>query len=318
MGKVWIIVAVSLIAAGALTFMVALIAANFDFALIFNGKYETNTYTPDESFDKIVIKTNTAKIKLVPAPDGICKVVCYEQPKVKHSVAVKEGMLTIDVVDSRRWYEYISFFSFESPAITVYLPETEYSSLNIDTATGDIEIPGTFNFGNVSIKASTADVSCKASISQMIKITTDTGDIKVENASVGEIALSVSTGDIDLENVNCSGNAWVYVTTGDAEISNLSCKNFTSDGSTGELTLADVVVSDKLSVIRSTGDVALVNSDAGEIVIKVSTGDVKGSLRSPKIFTVNTSTGKKSVPYSTTGGICKITTSTGDVSIVVK
>lgn len=317
MKMVWIIIASSLIVAGILVFVVAITASNFNFNQMLNSKYETNTYEITDSFDSFSIDVDTADIRFVPSEDGKCKVVCYEQPKIKHSVAVKDGALNIEVVDVRKWYEHIGI-NIEKSSITVYLPTTEYKAFKLNTHTGDIEIPSAFGFESIEIKASTADVDCKASTSGLMKITTSTGDIEVENASIGELALSVSTGDIDAKNINCGTNAWIYVSTGDSEVENLKCKNFTSDGGTGHITLTDVLVSEKMSIVRTTGDVTFENSDANEISVKVGTGDVRGSLRTSKIFMVETSTGKVKVPESTTGGKCKINTSTGDISIVIK
>ena len=58
--------------------------------------------------------------------------------------------------------------------------------------------------------------------------------------------------------------------------------------------------------------------DGSEIFIETSTGDVIGSVLSEKVFTVETSTGRKSAPNTTSGGICKITTSTGDAIVTIK
>ena len=317
MKMVWIIIASSLIVAGILVFVVAITASNFNFNQMLNSKYETNTYEITDSFDSFSIDVDTADIKFVPSEDGKCKVVCYEQPKIKHSVAVKDGALNIGVVDVRKWYEHIGI-NIEKSSITVYLPATEYKAFKLNTHTGDIEIPSVFGFESIEIKASTADVDCKASSYGLLKIETSTGDIELENVSAGELALSVSTGKIDAENINCNGNVSIYVSTGKTELNNLNCKNFTSEGDTGGITLTDVVVSERLSVTRDTGDVWLENSDAKELSVKTSTGDVRGSLRTSKIFMVETSTGKVKVPESTTGGKCKINTSTGDISIVIK
>ena len=77
------------------------------------------------------------------------------------------------------------------------------------------------------------------------------------------------------------------------------------------------IASDKLNVVRSTGDVRLVGADAGEIHIETDTGKVSGSLLSEKIFIPRTDTGKIDVPKTTSGGICEITTDTGDIKITI-
>ena len=79
-----------------------------------------------------------------------------------------------------------------------------------------------------------------------------------------------------------------------------------------------VIVTEKLALKRSTGDVKLESCDAGEIVIKTDTGDVKGSLQSKKIFFAHSDTGRVSVPKTTTGGKCDITTDTGDIKITIE
>ena len=59
------------------------------------------------------------------------------------------------------------------------------------------------------------------------------------------------------------------------------------------------------------------SSDAAEIFVKTSTGDVSGSLLTEKVFITDTSTGKVSVPKTTTGGKCELITSTGDIKIEI-
>ena len=55
--------------------------------------------------------------------------------------------------------------------------------------------------------------------------------------------------------------------------------------------------------------------DAANLEINVGTGSVRGTLLSSKVFITKTSTGDENVPETTTGGVCKVTTSTGDIYI---
>ncbi len=72
-----------------------------------------------------------------------------------------------------------------------------------------------------------------------------------------------------------------------------------------------------MSIQRNTGSVKFNKSDAGEIKVVTTTGDVKGTLLTDKVFIVNTNTGKKEVPNTITGGRCEITTDTGDIKISI-
>lgn len=280
------------------------------------GNYETNTYEVNEEFTNISINTETANIVFVPSEDGKCKVVCYEEENMKHSVSAVNGVLTVSESEGGNWYENISLFSF--PKITVYLPKANYSSLVINESTGDIEIPGNFRFESIDVSVSTGDVKCYASAENAMKITATTGNIDVENISAASLMLSVTTGNVSASLVNTHGDITVGVSTGKTKLSDVSCKNLISNGSTGDISLENVIASGKFSIKRSTGDVKFENSDAAEIFIETDTGDVKGSLLSEKIFTVDTDTGDKEFPNTHSGGRCQISTDTGDIKITIK
>lgn len=315
--KTWLIIAASLVVLGAAIFVISMASVGWDFTKLSTGNYETNTYDITEEFADISIKTDTADIVFMPSDDGKCKVSCYEESKVKHSVSVVDGVLTVDTVDARKWYDHIGI-NFGSPKITVYLPEGEYASLEIDESTGDIEIPSAFNFEDINISVSTGDVKCYASAKEDVKIKASTGDIRVKNISAGSLNISVSTGDVAVSNATITGNITIGVSTGEVYLTDVACNSLISTGSTGDISLKNVIATEEFSIKRSTGDVKFDRSNAAEIFVKTDTGDVKGSLLTDKVFIIKTDTGRVDVPKTTIGGICEITTDTGDISIEIK
>lgn len=317
MSKIWIPVATVLIVVGLLAFAGAMIASDFDFTRLSTVKYETNTYEVSEAFTEIEIDADATEIELVPSENRQCKIVCYEREKVKHSAAVKDGRLTIGTSDTRKWYDHIGFF-FGEAKMTVYLPGSEYASLHIKGSTGDIEIPRDFSFDAVDISAGTGDVVCHASVSEGMKIKLSTGSVRVEDLSVGALDLSVTTGRVTVSSVKCKGDMKVSVSTGKTKLTDISCKGFVSSGSTGDISLKNLIAAGSLSIERSTGDVLFDGSDAVEIYVRTSTGSVKGTLLSEKVFITETSTGSVSVPKTVTGGKCEIRTSTGDIQIEIR
>lgn len=314
--KVWLITAASLAVLGLLIFTGVMTVYGWDFSKLGTVKYTTNLCKVSGDFEKISIDTETTEIEFLPSEDGQCRISFFETEKVKHSATVREGTLVIDTVDERKWYDSIGIF-WETPKMTVYLPQEKYSSLVIDIATGDIEIPADFVFESIRISGGTGDVKCLASVSDALEIELSTGDIELRNISAGVLDLSVTTGEIELDAVSCRGDVRIGVSTGDAELDRVSCKNFTSDGSTGDLTLKNVVASEGLTVRRSTGDVRFEHSDAAEISVKTSTGSVTGILLTEKIFKTDTSAGRVRVPQTTGGGKCEIVTSTGNIEIEI-
>lgn len=314
--KIWLIVATSLLIIGCLIFGGVMTVLKWDFSKLSTNKYEIKKYEVGESFNSISINVDTADVKILPSEGMDCSVECHEQKNIKYSVEVIDNVLTVKVVDSRRWYEHIGI-NFGSPKLTVYLPRGEYGKLYVRSSTGDVEISKDFTFEAVDVATSTGDVKNFAFSSGDVTVKASTGDILVEGISAKSIDLSVSTGDITLSNVNCSGDVSVKVSTGRTKLTNLTCQNLISGGDTGDMSLKSVIASGEISIKRSTGDVNFEASDAASIFVETDTGDVKGSLLSEKIFIINTDTGKKEVPESTTGGRCKITTDTGDIKITI-
>ena len=286
----------------------------WDFTKLSTAKYETNNYQIHEDYKSISIVTNTADIVFVPAENGESSVVCFEQKNMKHSVAVLNGKLIIELVDTRKWYEHIGI-NFNTPKITVSIPQGEYGSLSIKGSTGDVEIPNAFTFESMDISNSIGDIKNAASASGDIRIHTSTGDIRVEKVSAAALDLSVSTGGIAVSNATCEGDVKIKVSTGETNLNNIMCKNVISGGSTGDITLKNVIAADKYSIERSTGDVKFSGCDAAEIRIETDTGDVSGTLLSQKVFITETSAGRIRIPKTTSGGKCEIKTSTGDIDI---
>ena len=317
--KIWLIVAAALVASGIIMFGVIMAMLKWDFLKLSTANYESNSYEIDEDFNNISIKTDTADIAFLPSEDGKCKVVCHENEKEKHEVTVQNDTLAINNTNNKKWYDHIHIgINFETTKITVYLPESEYGSLNIKESTGAVEISKIFKFKSIDIIASTGDIKSSASVSDILKIKTSTGKINVSGISAGSIDLSVTTGNIEASDIKCEGDVKIKVSTGRTKLTNVECKNIISNGDTGDIILNNVISSEKISIKRDTGDVSFNGCDAKELCVENDTGDVKGSLLTEKVFIVQTDTGKKDVPKTTSGGVCEITTDTGDIIIRIK
>ena len=317
--KIWLIVAASCMLVGGIMFAGAMFAVKGDFTKLSTVKYENKKYEIDDSFEDISINTKAADIVFLPSDDDKCTIICDESEKIKYSVSVKDDKLTIAVNDMRKWYDHIQIsISFDLPKITVYMPADEYGSLLIKDTTGDIEISKDFKFESADISLTTGDVKNYASVLNDFKIKSTTGDIGLENISVGSLSVSVGSGKIVASHIGSSGNLKLEVGTGDIELTDVECKSLSSNGTTGDVSLKNVIAKEKTDISRGTGNIRLELFDSGEIFVKTTTGSVKGTLLSDKIFDVETTTGKKNIPSSAQGGKCKISTGTGDVDISIK
>ena len=314
--KIWIIVAVSLILLGCIVFTVGMANKGWNFYELSTTEYETVVHDIKDDFSDISFDVDTAHVKFVISENTECRVECLEDKKTPFDVKVVDGKLTAKLSDERKWYDHIGI-NLKTPTLTVYLPKSEYSSLELKGSTGKVEIAKNVAFESVDISISTGSVKLLGNVSGLAKIKTTTGRIHVENIFAGGLDVSVTTGRVKLVQVNCLGDINVNVSTGKTDMSEVSCVNFTSSGSTGDIYMQNLAVAGKLRVIRDTGDVEFENSDAAELYIKTDTGDVEGSLRSDKVFMVKTNTGDVEIPRTTTGGVCEIYTDTGDVELEI-
>lgn len=253
-------------------------------------------YNISDSFDDIEVMGSNFDIKIYPkiTEDTGTNIKCIENNKMKFDISVMNKKLIIKQHDKRNFLE--RFFDFYDLEIELYLEYEVYNNLIINNDTGDIFISEYLSFNDITIISSTGDLKLKANEINNLDIKSSTGDIEINDTIIkNNVSIESSTGEIVLKNVNCD---------------KLDIKT-----STGYTKLINVLVSKDFTMDGSTSDLYLYRFDANNIYITLSTGDINGIILTNKIFMVTSSTGEILVPVTTTGGICKIKTSTGDVTI---
>lgn len=314
--KGWLIAAASLILVGGLVFTGGMTVLKWDFMKLSTIKYERNEHLVEESFRNITIVTDSDDVVFVPCDSENGSVVCFDSQKMTHAVSVENDTLTVKIVDTRKWYQYIGIH-FGTPKLTVYLPQGEYGDLSIRGNTGDVQIPSDFRFGSMDVVQSTGDVTIGASVSDGLTVKTSTGDVRMNNVSANAIDVAVSTGKVEITDVACEDDVKIRVSTGRTTLTNVTCAAVISEGTTGKLIMNNVIAAETFSLKRNTGDVKFNGCDASAIYVTTSTGHVEGRLLSDKVFITDTSTGSVDVPKTITGGRCEIKTDTGDIAITV-
>jgi DUF4097 and DUF4098 domain-containing protein YvlB len=293
--KIALMVAGACVVAGALVAGGALAALGFDFRALSTTELQERTYEVQESFQSIDISVPESDVRLLPAADGQCRVVCAEGEQVTDTVNVENGALTITRQDARKWYQHIGISWVDAPAVTVYLPEAEYQSLTVRTVSGEIEVPADFTFATAKVESTSGDLTLRAKVTD------------------GVTAKSVS-GDITLDGV--SGEVQITTTSGDVEVGRSAAQTLTVQTTSGEIDLEDVSVERGACITSVSGDVELERFDADSIQIKTVSGDVEGSLCSPKNFVIQTTSGWVQTPSSdSAAGECAVTTTSGDIRL---
>ncbi|MBQ3939073.1 MAG: hypothetical protein II724_06965, partial [Clostridia bacterium] len=110
--KTWLIIAVVLVLLGAFAVFGVLAANDWQLPSSAVAKYETRSFDITEAFTDISVESDTENIRLVPAPDGKCRVEFYNESKKEVSAAVQNGTLTVRSLDPREWHDRFTLFSF--------------------------------------------------------------------------------------------------------------------------------------------------------------------------------------------------------------
>ena len=308
--------ALILLVVGALIMVAAMFSMKFDFRRLGTRRTVTNTYTPAGDFEDILIGIDTAELTFLPSEDGKLKVICVEEEGMQHVVAVSDGTLSIQAVDTQRWHEKIGVGG-EKTSVTVYLPKKEYDALTLKTSTGDVTVPAAFRFRSVLMTGSTADIDFRAFTEGNVSIRISTGDISLDGLKADSLDLTASTGHIRVSASVIAGSVKVQTSTGEVGFTDLNCADARVKTTTGEVDLTRVLASASLRIETDTGDVSFDRSDAPEVRVETDTGDVTGTLLTPKAFEADTHTGRVKLPSSEPGGRCELKSDTGDFEISI-
>lgn len=350
--KISILLAVGLIVGGLAVSLAAFVMMRGDITKMNSMTFTKNTYTVKDNFENIHIEAAEADVRFALSETGECYVDCIEGEKIYHTVEVKDDTLTILRVDNRKWYEYIGVY-WGRMEITLHLPQTEYEKLYIRTLSGDIEITDQYRFHDAEVYDTSGNIHFSADVKNELNAKTVSGILTVRGVKPNRITAGSTSGDVTLFSIAAeslsvnatSGNLFLTDvlcgelttgnTSGDTVLTNVNAGSMKSESVSGEIKLTqcdgktlktrttsgDTVLSDvnagSMEGSSVSGEIELTQCDAETLKFKTSSGDVFGTLLSDKIFATNTSSGSIHVPNTTTGGICEITTVSGDVRITI-
>lgn len=313
--KVAIIVATVLVAVGLAAFFGAMAAMDFDFTKLNTVSLQTSTYEITEAFDHIALDEAGCDVNFYLSDDGACKVICRDGEYITYTVHVAEDTLYIQQEHSRKWYPQInlSLGKSETAEIRIYLPKSNYRSLDAALQSGDIVVPEAFCFEAANLQSSSGNIEIHALVSKSLNAKATSGDIRIANASPADLTAQSSSGDITLEAVNTTGNIRLNATSGDLHLSNVHAQAISANTTSGEIEFSDVLADESVCIESTSGDVDLQRCDAGTLSIQTSSGDVSGTLLTEKVFHTDTASGDVDVPQSATGGACEVQTTSGDI-----
>lgn len=284
----------------------------------FDGSEKAESSAPvDGEFSSIRVRVRESDVNVLLSEDGESRVDCVDREHIYHRVFEENGVLIVEEVDERRWYERFKGFN-KGTEVSIYLPAGEYKKLDIESVSGDIEVVRGIAFESVHAKTLSGDIEFFALVRSVLELSSTSGDVCVEGKSELE-ALSVhsTSGDVELSGFTCTKTVSVNSTSGD-----VACRSITSeDGEiksiSGDVNVKDVICANKLGISSTSGDVHFDGCDGAIVLLSSISGDVRGSLLSEKRFEAKTVSGGIRLPKdnSNPNGECKAKTVSGSINI---
>lgn len=132
-----------------------------------------------------------------------------------------------------------------------------------------------------------------------------------------ELSVECTSGNITVEKGLVFLNADLESTSGDMKFSANVKNNLSVEATSGDLTFLNNSIEGNVDIVITSGDIRFDKFDAKSFNIKATSGNVSGNILTDKIFIVHTSSGTVNVPESSSGGLFKIITTSGDISLKI-
>ncbi len=296
MKRTAIIVALALVGVGLLLGFGALAALNFDFTSLGTEAAVTTTYSVDEPFADISVAGEECTVRIMPSEDGLCRVVCTEYEDDPHSVTVRDNVLVIERERSSNRQVHFGIFIGKT-GLTLYLPDSAYGALTVQTGSGDIALSEGLSFHTATLHTSSGSIQCGAAIAGELTAMSESGEMDLHQTAPETLNITALSGTIILHDVQA--------------------QNVAARMSSGDMTCTNVLAAEALHLESSSGAIRLLGCDAASLWIRTDSGDVSGWLCTEKIFLADTGSGRIHLPRTASGGVCEITTGSGDVSLTI-
>lgn len=259
----------------------------------------------EESFGSgirgISIDCSAEDVYIRPSTDDEYHVFCSGLDKTSFNIEVSDGILTVTST-TEVWDSFLALNFGDGAKITVQMPVTNsvvpVESLTVDTASGDIQVAEGLLFRRCDLSTTSGDITFKGDVQGKMNMETTSGDIYVEDISEApayECILNSTSGIISVKGLNVSALI-AETTSGDACLENCDI---------GALTVNTV-----------SGDVELEGVDADECYIRATSGDVSAGFAKEMDFQCSSTSGDiETPPSAANGGLCQITTTSGDIEV---
>lgn len=207
-----------------------------------------------EDISEIVLDISSWNLKVLASSDEKVHIACSGDVKDDRDISVvqKDGKLMVQQEDDtdKNLAEQFSFG--EAGKITLYIPENNAVSLDINNGSGEMELEAV-SITALSLNNESGYVTMSDFMAETANIKSLSGDIKIVDASCTDSAINTESAYVTLKNT-VIGKAAVSTDSGEVGISNVNNYDSLSvETGSGDISLSHERMPDHLSCHISSG-----------------------------------------------------------------
>ncbi len=267
----------------------------------------------------INIDSENAVVNIMPSVGNNCIVEYVGADKDICSASVSTGNLMVTQKNAPESWGFAAP-RFSEVRIDIYIPDSYYELFNVKSKSGSVSVYDGFSCRKTHIEteSGSVNISFSDSDSGTVEISAESGSVTARGIRDCEsVCLKTESGRIDIADIY-TDYLRVETESGRQELSDIHAVRTDIASESGSVSLKNAVSQAFLNISTKSGAVSLNGADSSEINIETVSGRVEGSLISPKIFDVKSSSGKITVPKSQGRSLCNIRTLSGSVNIEIR
>lgn len=255
---------------------------------------------------RVVIREREFDIQILPTEEPRYRLEGQDR---YHEVCLENGTLRIlrnkEPLPRR-------LFSSQSGEMTLYLPRGCYESLDITTASGNMEIQQ--DFASVRVSGASSDITLSGTFGGRVDIQTASGDVELSGVFGDTLQVQTASGDVALHNV-LADTLEIHCASGDLDLNRVCGQTLVLESKSGDMDLVDTLSKGGFRCKTVSGDMELRRVDGPDMDLETVSGDISGFLLHGKHFTTRTVSGDLALCGGTPEGTCRIVTVSGDVRL---
>lgn len=157
-------------------------------------------------------------IIILPSPDDKIRITYYENEKELYEIGEKDGTLSVEYRDMRKWYEYIGIsWTVLSRDMIIELPADYSGAFTAESSNGKMSLSDmNFTGGDISLQTSNAPIHVNnVTAAGDLTADTDNGTVTLSKTQVtGELQIRTKNGKVVTEGVGAQGNMSLKTSNG--------------------------------------------------------------------------------------------------------